>query len=77
MQKRDKCDKFYKEDKLEIEITASRLAYRIIEEKRFNKKYSPENPIKDLLSDYENGVKDNEGSVVWFWEDVSRKYAKY
>ncbi len=71
------CDKFYKEDKLEIEITASRLAYRVIEEKRFNKKYSPENPISDFISDYEKGTKEHEGSAVWFWEEVFRKYAQY
>ncbi|MBQ2915369.1 MAG: hypothetical protein IJE51_01115 [Clostridia bacterium] len=71
------CEKFYREDKLEVEITASRLAYRVIEEKRFNKKYSPENSIYELLSDYENGTKKNEGADVWYWEDVNRKYAKY
>lgn len=71
------CDKFYKEDRLEIEITASRLAYRVIEEKRFNKKYSPEAPISDFISDYDKGVKENEGTDVWYWEEVKRKYAKY
>lgn len=71
------CEKFYREDKLDIEITASRLAYRVIEEQRFNKKYSPERPIGELLSDYENGTKNNEGADVWYWEDVKRKYAQY
>jgi len=71
------CEKFYKEDRLEIEITASRLAYRVVEEKRFNKKYSPEGLIEDFLSDYENGVKSHEGTAVWYWEDVKRKYAEY
>ncbi len=70
-------DKFYKEDKLEVEITASRLAYRVIEEKRFNKKYSPESPVCDFLSDYENGTKAHEGDAVWYWEDVRRKYVQY
>ena len=70
-------EKFYREDRLEIEITASRLAYRVIEEKRFNKKYSPENLITDFLVDYENGTKDKEGSSIWFWEEVLRKYAEY
>lgn len=71
------CEKFYREDKLEIEITASRLAYRVIEEKRFNKKYSPEKSVCELLSDYENGTKEHEGSDIWYWEDVKRKYVQY
>lgn len=70
-------EKFYKENRLEIEITASRLAYRVIEEKRFNKKYSPEEPIGCLLGDYESGVKTHEGKSSWFWEDVLRKYREY
>ncbi len=71
------CDKFFREDKLEIEITASRIAYRVIEEKRFNKKYDPSAPINDLLSDYSNGVKTHESNSRWFWEEVMRKYGEY
>ena len=71
------CDKFYREDKLEIEITASRIAYRVIEEKRFNKKYDPQAPINDFLSDYNNGVKAHECGELWFWEEVMRKYGAY
>ena len=71
------CDKFFREDKLEIEITASRIAYRVVEEKRFNKKYDPNSPINDFISDYNSCVKTHESNGLWFWEEVMRKYGEY